>query len=83
MCMSGLEWFPIIYVGSMQRIFIIDGFIYVVLKDLFDETVIQLSTFNAAVLSARIYEDVVAAFQTFQVNTKTLLLCSLLLLEHQ
>lgn len=33
---------PVVSVGAMQRIFVTHGFIYVVPKNLFDRTVIQL-----------------------------------------
>lgn len=80
MHLSGVEWFPIVAVGAMRRIFVIDGFICVVPEDIFDGTVIQLSRclsdncldasvpFNAVVVSARIYEQIVAVFQTFQMG---------------
>lgn len=38
--LSGVELLPVVSVGAMQRIFVIDGLIYVVPKDLFDGTVI-------------------------------------------
>lgn len=42
MHLSGVEWLLIVSVGPIQRIFVIDGLIYVVPKDLFDGTVTQL-----------------------------------------
>lgn len=40
MYLSGVEWFFIVVVGVMRRIFVIDGFICVVLEDIFDGIVI-------------------------------------------
>ena len=42
MRLSGMEWLPIVAVGAMRRIFVIDGFTCVMPRDLFDGTVIQL-----------------------------------------
>ena len=73
MHLSGVEWLPIVSVGVMQRVFVIDSLSYVVPKTSLMELLyncLDVSVpFDAAVVSARrIYEQVAAAFQIFQMG---------------
>lgn len=42
---SDMEWLPIVTNGAMQRIFVTEGFTFVLPKDLFDGAVIQLTRY--------------------------------------
>ena len=42
---SDMEWLSIVTNGAMQRIFVTDGFTFVLPKDLFDGAVIQLTRY--------------------------------------